>query len=76
VARTLATNWINGLPPEALGQFVTKVNAVTADDVHRLGRSVFPSNHQTVVVVGDSSKIAAEVAQFGTVVELSSSSSQ
>ena len=76
VARTLATNWINGLPPEALGQFVTKVNAVSADDVHRLGRSVFPSNHQTVVVVGDTSKIAAEVAQFGTVVEMSSSSSQ
>ena len=30
VAQTLATNWVNGLPPEALGEFVPTVNAVTA----------------------------------------------
>ena len=43
VAQTLASNWVNGLPPEALGEFVTKVNAVTADQVRAAGRTFFPS---------------------------------
>ncbi len=65
VAQTLASNWVNGLPPEALGEFVSKVNAVTADQVREAGRSFFPSARQTVVVVGDEEKVKAEVAQFG-----------
>jgi predicted Zn-dependent peptidase len=66
VARTLATNWVNGLPPEALGEFVTKVNAVTPEQVRAAGRSFYPSVTQTVVVVGDEAKARAELAQFGT----------
>ena len=65
VAQTLASNWVNGLPPEALGEFVTKVNAVTADQVHEAGRTYFPSAQQTVVVVGDEPKVRAELRQFG-----------
>ena len=65
VAQTLATNWVNGLPPEALGEFVTKVNAVTADQVREAGRKFYPSAQQTVVVVGDEPKVKAELAQFG-----------
>jgi predicted Zn-dependent peptidase len=67
VARTLASNWVKGLPPEALGEFVTKVNAVTADEVRAVGRKVFPSATQTVVVVGDEPKIREELAQFGPI---------
>jgi zinc protease len=71
VAQTLATNWVNGLPPEALGEFVPKVNAVTAEQVREAGRSYFPSARQTVVVVGEEAKLKDELAQFGeaTVVE-------
>ena len=65
MAQTLATNWVNGLPPEALGEFVTKVNAVTAEQVREAGRSFYPSARQTVVVVGDEPKVKAELAQFG-----------
>jgi zinc protease len=65
VARTLATNWVNGLPPEALGEFVTKVNAVTAEQVRAAGRSFYPSATQTVVVVGEEATVKAELAQFG-----------
>jgi len=68
VARTLASNWVKGLPPEALGEFVTNVNAVTADQVRAVGRTVFPSATQTVVVVGDEPKIREELVPFGTVV--------
>jgi predicted Zn-dependent peptidase len=65
VSQTLATNWVNGLPPEALGEFVTKVNAVTSDQVREAGRAFYPAALQTVVVVGDESKIKAELRQFG-----------
>jgi zinc protease len=67
VAQTLASNWVNGLPPEALGEFVTKVNAVTTDQVREAGQAFYPSDLQTVVVVGDESKVKTELAQFGTV---------
>ncbi len=59
---------MNGLPPEALFEFVTKVNAVTPDQVRAVGRTVFPSATQTVVVVGDEPKIREELATFGAVV--------
>jgi predicted Zn-dependent peptidase len=65
VAQTLASNWVNGLPPGALGEFVTKVNAVTAAQVREAGRSFYPSTRQAVVVVGDEAKVKAELAQFG-----------
>jgi predicted Zn-dependent peptidase len=65
VAQTLASNWVNGLPPEALGEFVTRVNAVTSDQVREAGRAFYPSATQTVVVVGDEPKVKAELAQFG-----------
>jgi hypothetical protein len=47
VANTLASNWVKGLPPEALGEFVSKVNAVSAEQVRAAGRSYFPSSRLT-----------------------------
>ncbi len=69
VARTLATNWVNGLPPSALGEFVPKVGAVTAEQVRKVGRAIFSSNTQTIVVVGDALKVKDELALFGDVTE-------
>jgi len=66
VAQTLAANWVNGLPPEALGEFVGKVNAVTAEQVREVGRAFYPSSTQTVVIVGDEPKVMPELAGFGT----------
>jgi predicted Zn-dependent peptidase len=66
MAQTLAANWVNGLPPEALGEFVTKVNTVTAEQVREAGQAFYPSAMQTVVVVGDEPKVRSELAQFGT----------
>ncbi len=65
LAFTLATNWVNGLPPAALSEFVPKVNAVTAEQVREVGRKLFTSRSQTVVVGGDTKKIAADIAVFG-----------
>jgi zinc protease len=70
VARTLAANWIKGLPPEELGSFVPKVNAVTVDQIVKAGKTYFPSKGQTVVVVGDVDKVKPEVEQYGPVTVL------
>ena len=70
VAQTLATNWVNGLPPEALGEFVTKIDSVTADQVREAGRAFYPSALQTVVVVGDEPTVKAELAPFGAVTDV------
>jgi zinc protease len=69
-ATVLAANWINGLPPKEVVEFVQKVNAVTIADVDRVGKSEYPVRRQVVVVVGDSSKVKADVAQFGPVTDI------
>jgi zinc protease len=68
---TLAKNWINGLPPAALGDFVPRVNAVTAAQVREVGRKYFASRTQTVVIGGDASKVEDQVSQFGAVKRIS-----
>jgi len=65
VVNTLATNWVNGLPPSALAEFVPKVNAVTANQVQQIGRKYMNSLTQTVVIGGDAAKVVPAVAQFG-----------
>lgn len=67
VAFTLAKNWVNGLPPGELAAFVPKVNAVTGEQIKKVGAAVYAPSTQTVVVVGDEPKISAELAAFGAV---------
>jgi predicted Zn-dependent peptidase len=69
VAGTLARNWVNGLPSEALADFVPKVNAVTAEGVQAAGRKHFLSSTQNVVVVGDAKAVRAQLELFGAVKE-------
>jgi predicted Zn-dependent peptidase len=70
VASTLARNWVNGLPPEALADFVPKVNAVTAEAVQAAGRKHFLSSTQNVVVVGDAKEARPQLELFGTVKDM------
>lgn len=67
VAGTLARYWVFGLPPAALGEYVPKVNAVTAEKVREAGNKYFTSRSQTVVIGGDVAKIQAEITPFGKV---------
>ncbi len=66
LAQLLGANWIKGLPPEFLGEFVPKVNAVTAAQVREAGRKLFASSNQIIVVIGDD-KVKTELEQFGPV---------
>jgi len=53
VARQLANNWLIGLPPEFLGQFVPLVQKVSAEQVREIGKTYFAPADQSIVVVGD-----------------------
>jgi predicted Zn-dependent peptidase len=65
LAQTLATNWAQGLPPEAAAEFVPKVEAVTAEQVREVSRKWLPSRKQVVVVGGDVEAIRPELELFG-----------
>jgi len=65
VAATLANNWLIGLPPEFLGEYVTKVEKVSPDQVREIGKKYFAPERQSIVVVGDPAAIAPQLKEFG-----------
>jgi zinc protease len=67
LVRSLATAWVDGLPPSSLGEFVPKVEAVTAEQVRGAGRTLFASRRQVVVIGGDAARLEPELRQFGEV---------
>lgn len=64
VASTLAGNWLVGLPPEFLGEYVPKIRAVDAKQVEAMGAKYFDPKAQSIIVVGDKS-VVAELKDFG-----------
>ena len=64
VAATLANNWLIGLPPEFLGEFVPKIRAVDAKQVQAIGKKYFAPEQQSIVVVGDAA-VVAQLKDFG-----------
>ena len=52
-AGTLAGNWLVGLPPEYIGEYVPRIREVTAEQVQAMGRKYFQPAQQSIVVVGD-----------------------
>jgi zinc protease len=70
LAQTLARNWVNGLPPGALAEFVPKVNAVTAEDIQKIGETLYRPDAQAVVVVGEKKALEKELAPFGPFTEV------
>ena len=65
VAATLASNWLVGLPPEYLGEFVPKVRAVTAGQVQQMGAKYFAPERQSIIVVGDGGAISEQLVEWG-----------
>jgi len=66
VAGTLASNWLVGLPPEFLGQYVPMIQKVTAEQVRDMGRKYFDPKTQSIVVVGDKAAVSGQLAPYGT----------
>jgi predicted Zn-dependent peptidase len=65
VAGTLASNWLIGLPSEFLGQYVPMIQKVSAEQVRDMGRKYFSPESQSIVVVGDGSKISEQLKAYG-----------
>ena len=65
VAGTLASNWLVGLPPEFLGQFVPLIQKVTAEQVRDVGKKYFAPDAQSIVVVGDNAAIGEQLKAYG-----------
>jgi predicted Zn-dependent peptidase len=65
VAATLASNWLVGLPPEFLGQFVPLIQKVTPEQVREVSRKYFAPEKQSIVVVGDKAAVGEQLKQFG-----------
>jgi predicted Zn-dependent peptidase len=69
VARQLASLWVQGLPPEELGQLSEKILRVTSAEVESAGRKYFPFARQTIVAVGEEKAIKEQLAAFGVQVK-------
>jgi zinc protease len=65
VAGTLASNWLVGLPPEFLGQFVPLIQKVTPEQVRDVSKKYFAPEQQSIVVVGDKGAVAEQLKAFG-----------
>jgi zinc protease len=65
VAGTLASNWLIGLPSEFLGQYVPMIQKVSAEQVREMGKKYFSPETQSIVVVGDGSKISDQLKAYG-----------
>ena len=64
VAVSLAGNWLLGLPPEYLGEFVPKVRDVSAEQVQAMAAKYFAPERQSIIVVGDREAIAPQLAPW------------
>ncbi|SFC16858.1 M16 family metallopeptidase [Massilia yuzhufengensis] len=71
VAGTLAQNWLVGLPPEFLGEYVPRIQKVTPEQVREVSKKYFAPENQSIVVVGDPKAVGEQLKAFGefTVVE-------
>jgi predicted Zn-dependent peptidase len=65
VAATLASNWVVGLPPEFLGEFVPLIQKVTPQQVRDVSRKYFAPEKQSIVVVGNKAAVADQLKAFG-----------
>jgi zinc protease len=65
VASMLAGNWLVGLPPEYLGQFVPKIRAVDAAQVQAMAKKYYDPKDQSIVVVGDDKAVAEQLKPYG-----------
>ena len=65
VANTLAQNWLVGLPPEFLGQYVPLVQKVTPQQVREVSKKYFAPESQSIVVVGDPKAVSEQLKAFG-----------
>lgn len=63
----IVTQKLYGLPADYWDTYTQKIAAITTDDVLRVAKKYLDLNHLQIVAVGDASKIADVLKQYGTV---------
>jgi predicted Zn-dependent peptidase len=61
---------LHGLPEEFLTGYVSRIYSVTPQEVQRIAADYLRSEDMLLVVTGDKTVIADQLAQFGTVIEV------
>ncbi|MBH9551470.1 insulinase family protein [Inhella sp. 4Y17] len=65
VAQSLAGNWLKGLPPAALSDYVPAIQRVSAAQVQTMARRYFDPATFSWIVVGDPAQIAEQLKAQG-----------
>ncbi|MDQ3288814.1 MAG: insulinase family protein [Pseudomonadota bacterium] len=65
VAATLANNWLVGLPPEFLGEYVPKIRQVDAGQVTAMAQKYYAPADQSIIVVGDAAVVQEQLQPYG-----------
>ncbi|MGO1068617.1 M16 family metallopeptidase [Lysobacter sp. CA199] len=65
VAMSLASNWLFGLPPEFLGEYVPKVRAIDAAQVQAMAKKYYAPKDQSIIVVGDYKAVQSQLKEYG-----------
>jgi predicted Zn-dependent peptidase len=65
VADELASLWVAGLTPEAIGDYGRKVMNTKANDVNAAARKYFPAARTTIVAVGEEKVVRDALSPFG-----------
>ena len=65
LSATLANNWLVGLPPSFLAEYVQRVNRVTVAQVQAMAQRYFTPEAQSIVVVGDKAAVAEQLKAWG-----------
>jgi predicted Zn-dependent peptidase len=63
----IITQKLEGLPADYWDTYTTKIAAITPDDVQRVAKKYLDLSRLQIVAVGDASKIAGVLKQYGTV---------
>ena len=65
LAGELTRLWLNGLGPDGIATYNSKVNATSTADVDSAGRKYFAASHMVIVAVGDEKVIRDAFQPFG-----------
>jgi zinc protease len=65
MAATLAQQWLVGLPPEFLSQYVQRLQRVDAEQVRSIAKKYFSPETQSIVVVGDKAAVSEQLKAWG-----------
>jgi predicted Zn-dependent peptidase len=70
VSNELASLWVDGLTPEAIGDYGRKVLNTEAGDVDAAARKYFPAARMTIVAVGQEKVVREALSTFGIPMEV------